>query len=263
MEYNVKPITDVMNTLLGENGCPWDKEQTHESLRKNLLEEAHEVVEAIDSQDMGHLKEELGDVLLQVVFHAKLAEQEGYFNLNDVVDAITEKMIRRHPHIFADVKADDAETVLTNWEEIKKKEKAGKGETESKSIMSKLPPTLPALMKAEKVQQKAHRVGFDWDDAEGPKAKIIEELDEIDAAMHGDGDVEEEIGDLLFSAVNLARFAKVDPEQALNRSVQKFVDRFRAMEAKIMLDKKDFSQYTLEELDEIWDICKAEMKKNQ
>ena len=263
MEYNVKPITDVMNTLLGENGCPWDKEQTHESLRKNLLEEAHEVVEAIDSQDMGHLKEELGDVLLQVVFHAKLAEQEGHFNLNDVVDAITEKMIRRHPHIFADVKADDAETVLTNWEEIKKKEKGGKGEAESKSIMSKLPPTLPALMKAEKVQQKAHRVGFDWDDAEGPKAKIIEELDEIDAAMRGDGDVEEEIGDLLFSAVNLARFAKVDPEQALNRSVQKFVDRFRAMEAKIMLDKKDFSQYTLEELDEIWDICKAEMKKNQ
>ena len=263
MEYNVKPITDVMNTLLGENGCPWDKEQTHESLRKNLLEEAHEVVEASDSNDMVHLKEELGDVLLQVVFHAKLAEQEGHFNLNDVVNAITEKMIRRHPHIFADVKADDAETVLTNWEEIKKQEKAGKGETESKSIMSKLPPTLPALMKAEKVQQKAHRVGFDWDDIEGPKAKIVEELDEIDAAMRGDGDVEEEVGDLLFSAVNLARFAKVDPEQALNRSVQQFVTRFQAMEAKIMLDKKEFAQYTLEELDEIWDACKAEMKKNQ
>lgn len=253
-----------MNTLLGENGCPWDKEQTHDSLRKNLLEEAHEVIEAIDSKDMEHLKEELGDVLLQVVFHAKLAETEGHFNLNDVVQAITDKMIRRHPHIFADVKADDAETVLSNWEEIKKKEKAGKGDKEEpQSVMSKLPPTLPALMKAEKVQQKAHRVGFDWDDAEGPKAKIVEELAEIDAAMKGDGDVEEEIGDLLFSAVNLARFAKVDPEQALNRSVQKFVDRFRAMEAKIMLDKKDFSQYTLEELDGIWDICKEEMKKNQ
>ena len=261
MEYDVKPITDVMNTLLGENGCPWDKEQTHESLRKNLLEEAHEVVEAIDCNDMDHLKEELGDVLLQVVFHAKLAEQEGHFNFNDVVNTITEKMIRRHPHIFADVKADNAEAVLTNWEEIKKKEKAGKPETQS--IMSKLPPTLPALMKAEKVQQKAHRVGFDWDDIEGPKAKIVEELAEIDAAMAGSGDVEEEVGDLLFSAVNLARFAKVDPEQALNRSVQKFVDRFRAMEAKIMLDKKDITQYTLEELDEIWDICKVEMKKNQ
>ena len=264
MEYDVKPITDVMNTLLGENGCPWDKEQTHDSLRKNLLEEAHEVIEAIDSKDMEHLKEELGDVLLQVVFHAKLAETEGHFNLNDVVQAITDKMIRRHPHIFADVKADDAETVLSNWEEIKKKEKAGKGDKEEpQSVMSKLPPTLPALMKAEKVQQKAHRVGFDWDDTEGPKAKIVEELAEIDAAMKGDGDVEEEIGDLLFSAVNLARFAKVDPEQALNRSVQKFVDRFRAMEAKIVLDKKDFSQYTLEELDKIWDICKEEMKKNQ
>ena len=260
MEYDVKPITDVMNTLLGENGCPWDKEQTHESLRKNLLEEAHEVVEAIDCNDMEHLKEELGDVLLQVVFHARMAEQEGHFNFNDVVIAITEKMIRRHPHIFADVQADNAEAVLTNWEEIKKNEKAGK--PEAQSVMSKLPPTLPALMKAEKVQQKAHRVGFDWDDIEGPKAKIVEELGEIDAAMAGSGDVEEEVGDLLFSAVNLARFAKVDPEQALNRSVQKFTDRFRAMEAKIMLDKKDFSQYTLKELDEIWDICKIEMKKN-
>ncbi len=264
MEYDVKPITDVMNTLLGENGCPWDKEQTHDSLRKNLLEEAHEVVEAIDDHDMEHLKEELGDVLLQVVFHAKLAEQEGYFNFNDVVNAISEKMIRRHPHIFADVKADDAETVLTNWEEIKKQEKAGKEKKdEPQSIMSKLPLTLPALMKAEKVQQKAHRVGFDWESIEGPKAKVVEELDEIDAAMAGNGDVEDEVGDLLFSAVNLARFANVDPEQALNRSVQKFVDRFRAMEAKILLDKKEFAQYTLEELDEIWDECKKEMKKGQ
>ena len=261
MEYDVKPLTDVMNTLLGENGCPWDKEQTHESLRKNLLEEAHEVVEAIDSNDMEHLKEELGDVLLQVVFHAKLAEQAGQFNLNDVVNAITEKMIRRHPHIFSDVQADNAEEVLTNWEAIKKKEKGDK--PEAQSIMSKLPPTLPALMKAEKVQQKAHRVGFDWDNIEGPKAKIIEELDEIDAALAGNGDVEEEVGDLLFSAVNLARFANVDPEQALNRSVQKFVDRFRAMEAKIMLDKKEFGNYTVEELDCIWESCKAEMKKNQ
>ena len=169
MDDTMKPLTDVMNTLLGEHGCPWDKAQTHESLRKNLLEEAHEVVEAIDSHDMDHLKEELGDVLLQVVFHAKLAEQEGAFNLQDVVEAVAAKMIRRHPHIFADGKADDAETVLTNWEEIKKQEKAG--QPEAQSIMSKLPPTLPALMKAEKVQQKAHRVGFDWDSIEGPKAK--------------------------------------------------------------------------------------------
>ena len=262
MEYEIKPITDVMDTLLGEHGCPWDKQQSHASLRKNLLEEAHEVVEAIDCNDMEHLKEELGDVLLQVVFHAKLAEQEGYFHFNDVVQAITDKMIRRHPHIFSDVKADDAETVLTNWEEIKKKEKEKENKSEPQSIMSKLPPTLPALMKAEKVQQKAHRVGFDWDNIEGPKAKIVEELNEIDAAIAGQGDVEEEVGDLLFSAVNLARFANVDPEQALNRSVQKFVDRFRAMENKIMLDKKEFAQYTLEELDELWDLCKQEMKKN-
>lgn len=196
MDYDVKPLTDVMNTLLGEQGCPWDKEQTHMSLRRNLLEEAHEVIEAIDCNDMAHLKEELGDVLLQVVFHAKLAEQEQAFNFNDVVEAITQKMIRRHPHIFSDVAADDAETVLANWEEIKKREKAG--QPEANSIMSKLPPTLPALLKAEKVQQKAHRVGFDWDDIQGPKDKIQEELAEIDAAVAGNGDLEEEIGDLLF-----------------------------------------------------------------
>ena len=192
MDDTVKPLTDVMNTLLGGHGCPWDKGQTHESLRKNLLEEAHEVIEAIDSHDMDHLKEELGDVLLQVVFHAKLAEQEGAFNLQDVVEAITAKMIRRHPHIFADVKADDAETVLTNWEEIKKQEKAG--QPEAQSIMSKLPPTLPALMKAEKVQQKAHRVGFDWDSIEGPKAKIGEELAEIYHVQHLPSDFKKKNG---------------------------------------------------------------------
>ena len=261
MEYDVKPLTDVMNTLLGEQGCPWDKEQTHMSLRRNLLEEAHEVIAAIDCNDMAHLKEELGDVLLQVVFHAKLAEQEQAFNFNDVVEAITQKMIRRHPHIFSDVAADDAETVLANWEEIKKREKAG--QPEANSIMSKLPPTLPALLKAEKVQQKAHRVGFDWDDIQGPKDKIQEELAEIDAAVAGNGDLEEEIGDLLFSVVNLSRFVNVDPEQALNRSVQKFVDRFQAMEAKIMLDKKAFDNYTVEELDILWEKSKAEEKKSR
>ncbi len=268
MNYDVTPLTDVMDTLLGENGCPWDKEQTHDSLRKNLLEESHEVIEAIDTNDMEHLKEELGDLLLQIVFHAKLAEQEGAFNFNDVVDAVTSKMIRRHPHIFADVKADDAEAVLTNWEAIKKQEKAEKGIVEQESfssIMGKLPPTLPALMKAEKVQQKAHRVGFDWDDIAGPKAKIVEEVAEIDAAIAesglGSSKVEEEVGDLLFSAVNLSRFAKVDPEQALNRSVDKFVNRFRAMERKIMLDKKEFGNYTVEELDVLWEQSKVEERK--
>lgn len=268
MNYDITPLTDVMSSLLGENGCPWDKEQTHASLRKNLLEESHEVIEAIDTNDMEHLKEELGDLLLQIVFHAKLAEQVGAFNFNDVVASITEKMIRRHPHIFSDAKADDAEAVLTNWEAIKKQERAAKGIAEQNtpsSIMGKLPPTLPALMKAEKVQQKAHRVGFDWDDIAGPKAKIAEEVDEIDAAIAesglGSSKVEEEVGDLLFSVVNLARFAKVDPEQALNRSVDKFVNRFCAMERKIMLDKMGFDNYTVEELDILWEQSKVEERK--
>lgn len=268
MNYDVTPLTDVMSILLGENGCPWDKQQTHASLRKNLLEESHEVIEAIDSNDMEHLKEELGDLLLQIVFHAKLAEQENAFQFQDVVEAVTAKMIRRHPHIFSDVKVDNAEAVLSNWEAIKKQEKAEKGssaEDAQLSIMGKLPPTLPALMKAEKVQQKAHRVGFDWADIEGPKQKIAEELTEIDDAILttgvGSNKVEEEVGDLLFSVVNLSRFAQVDPEQALNRSVDKFVNRFQGMERKIMLDKKAFDNYTVEELDILWEESKATEKK--
>lgn len=253
----IKPLTDVMETLLGENGCPWDKEQTHQSLRKNLLEETYEVIEAIDCDDMTHLKEELGDVLLQVVFHAALAEREGAFNLHDVVEAITEKMIRRHPHIFADVQAENAEAVLANWEEIKKKEKAG--QPEAKSIMSQLPPVLPALMKAEKVQQKAHRVGFEWENLTGSKEKIAESLAEFAET----GDMEQIIGDLLFSVVNLARLTKVDPEQALNRSVQQFIKQFQVMEEKIMLDKRDFGKYTVEELTLLWNHSKVAAEKNE
>lgn len=254
MNQEIKPLLDVMDRLLGENGCPWDREQTHQSLRRNLLEESHEVIEAIDEGDMPHLKEELGDLLLQVVFHAKLAEKSGDFTFQEVVDGITAKLKRRHPHIFGDVQADNAEQVLTNWEEIKKQEK---GQTGEQSIMSDLPPTLPALIKAEKIQQKAHRVGFDWEDIEGPKAKIHEELAEIEAALAGDGNVEEELGDLLFSVVNLARFLQVDPERALTMTTNKFIMRFKAMERKIMLDKKAFGDYTVKELDMIWNEVKV------
>ena len=260
-KYTFDDLVEIVSLLRAPGGCPWDREQTHQSIKKNLIEEGYELIEAIDGGNPEKIADESGDLLLQVVFHAKLAEQEQAFNFNDVVEAITQKMIRRHPHIFSDVAADDAETVLANWEEIKKREKAG--QPEANSIMSKLPPTLPALLKAEKVQQKAHRVGFDWDDMQGPKDKIQEELAEIDAAVAGNGDLEEEIGDLLFSVVNLSRFVNVDPEQALNRSVQKFVDRFQAMEAKIMLDKKAFDNYTVEELDILWEKSKAEEKKSR
>lgn len=255
MDDKIKPLTDVMEQLLGENGCPWDKEQTHQTLRKNLLEESHEVIEAIDKQDMALLREELGDLLLQIVFHAKLAEQEGAFNFNDVVEGITSKMVRRHPHIFANRQAENAEAVLRNWEEIKKQEK---GKAEQASIMTDLPPTLPALLKAEKVQQKAHRVGFDWEDIRGPWEKITEEMDEIKQALDGNGNIEEEIGDLLFSVVNVARFLHVDPERALTMTTNKFIMRFKAMERKIILDKRSFGDYTVKELDRLWE----ETKKN-
>ena len=262
METDLKPLMDVMTRLLAEDGCPWDKAQTHETLRKYLLEETHEVIEAIDNKDMQNLKEELGDVLLQIVFHAKLAEQSGTFTMQDVVDTVTEKMIRRHPHIFGHVKAESPEEVAANWEEIKKQEKAAKGEKpENQSIMSGLPPTLPALMKAEKVQKKARRVGFDFKNIEETRMKLDEELSEVDEALKGNGDIEDEIGDLLFSAVNYARFAKVDPEQALNRSTNKFVNRFKSMERKIMLDKKEFDNYTVKELDFLWEAAKDEERK--
>lgn len=246
--YSIEPLMEVMDKLLGPDGCPWDKKQDHHTLRRNLLEEAHEVVETIDSDDMVHMKEELGDLLLQVVFHAKIAENDGDFDFNEVVQGIADKLIRRHPHIFGTIGPVDADTVMTNWEQIKLQEK---GAGEEASIMSALPPTLPALMQAEKVQNKAHRVGFDWTDVSGAWAKVEEELAELTQAETHE-ELTDELGDVLFSVVNVARFLEVDAEEALKGSVQKFVRRFQQMEAKAGLDKKPLSSYTIEELEALW-----------
>lgn len=198
-EYSIASLMAVMDKLLGPDGCPWDKAQDHHTLRRNLLEEAHEVVETIDNDDMVHMQEELGDLLLQVVFHAKIAEADGQFDWNDVVQGITDKLRRRHPHIFGTIGPVDAETVMSNWEQIKLKEKSA---DEEASIMSALPPTLPALMQAEKVQNKAHRVGFDWTDVSGAWAKVDEEMAELKAAKSHE-ELTEELGDVLFSVVNV------------------------------------------------------------
>lgn len=258
-KYDITPLSDCLSTLLGPNGCPWDIEQTHKSIRQNFLEEAHEVVETIDNDDFLHMQEELGDVLLQVLFHSMIAEKNGEFTFADVVEGITNKMIRRHPHVFGDEKAKDAEAVLSNWEAIKLKEKVSEGE--DVSIMNKLPPTLPALMRAAKVQEKARRVGFDWEDADGAWQKVYEELDELAWAVSKEDNVSEELGDVLFSVVNVARFAKVDAEMALKNTTDKFIRRFQYIEKQARAQQHEVSDYTLDELDNWWNEAKNLEKK--
>ena len=258
-KYDITPLSDCMTTLLGENGCPWDIKQTHQSIRHNFLEEAHEVVETIDQNDFPHMKEELGDMLLQVLFHCMIAEKNGEFTFNEVVDGITQKLIRRHPHVFGGEQINDAQEVLKNWEAIKLEEK--KHEGAEMSIMSKLPPSLPALMRAEKVQEKARRVGFDWQDDTGAWEKIYEELSELKDAVAKKTNVSDELGDVLFSVVNIARFVKIDAETALKNSTDKFVRRFKYIEQKARAEQHEVSDYTLAQLDNWWNEAKDLEKK--
>ena len=246
-------LIDIMATLRSENGCPWDKEQTHESLKRYLLEEAYEVLDAIDSGDDAALCDELGDVLLQVVFHAQLATETGRFTIDDVVDAVSDKMIRRHPHIFGEAHAENPDEVLTMWEQIKAKEKDSRGE-KKRGIM-KLNDNLPALMLARKIQDKASRVGFDWEDIEGPKAKLREELAELEAASTKDEQLDE-FGDVLFAAVNVARFMDIDAEDALRHTDRKFVRRFNYIEDAAARQGKELPELTLKEMDALWDEAK-------
>lgn len=243
-------LVEVVARLRRE--CPWDRKQTHESIRPYLIEEAYEVAEAIGSGDDGELKEELGDLLLQVVFHARMAEERGAFSVGDVVKDLVEKLVRRHPHVFGEVEVEDAEEVLERWEEIKKKE--GR-----ESLLDGVPRSLPALLRARRVQEKASKVGFDWERAEGALGKLGEELGELEDAMRsGDrGRAEEELGDLLFSVVNLSRFLGLDPEWALHKAVDKFVARFKKVEEELAERGKDPREATLEEMDRIWDETKA------
>ena len=252
-KYDITPLSDCLQTLLGPGGCAWDREQTHQSIRQNFLEEAHEVVETIDQNDLPHMQEELGDMLLQVLFHSMIAEKNGEFTFADVVDGITQKMIRRHPHVFGEEKAKNADEVLSNWEAIKLKEHKDDAE---QSIMTKLPPTMPALMRAEKVQEKARRVGFDWENADGAWQKVYEELDELKEAVGHEDNIQEELGDVLFSVVNVARFAKVDAETALKGTTDKFISRFKYLEKKAREENRQLSDYSLARMDKWWDKAK-------
>lgn len=252
-------LVRVMAALRGENGCPWDKEQTHETLRKYLLEEAYEVIDAIDAKDMGALCEELGDVLLQVVFHAQLAAEAGAFTIQDVVRSITAKLIRRHPHVFGEAKAQDADDVLGIWQAAKARENAARPAGMSRrSLMDGIPRQLPALMYAAEVGARAARVGFDWPSPSGVLDKVREECAELEDAVQRQAarDVEEEWGDLVFSLVNLARHLKIDPEAAVRRAAAKFERRFRQIEEAARQEGTDLHALTLAEMDALWERVK-------
>ena len=248
-------LLQVMHTLRQQ--CPWDGEQTHESLRKYLIEEAYEAVGAIDEDDMDHLADELGDVLLQIAFHADIAQEVGEFSISDVTTAIVRKMIYRHAHIFGNVHCDTAEEVTQSWEKLKKVEK---GLTTQSSVLADVSQGLPALMRASKVQKKAAQVGFDWDDAIGALPKIHEEADEVLAELEASRDPGEELGDLLFSCVNVALLAGLEPELLLKAATEKFVRRFTAMENLIISDEKSLEGLTLAEMDVYWNRVKADQK---
>lgn len=247
-------LVELMQTLLGPNGCPWDREQTLESLRPYVIEEAHEVVEAIDVGEPEMLREELGDLLLQVVFQAALAARQGWFDIDGVVDAISEKLVRRHPWVFGDEEVDDASGAINSWEAIKAKEKKERG------ALGGVPVALPGLLRAVRIGEKASAVGYDWPDAGGPRAKIDEELRELDEAA-ADGDMvalEHELGDLLFALATYGRKQGLDPEAAIRASLDRFSSRFRHCELQAKADGKDLRDYDEPALDTMWERAKAE-----
>ena len=249
----MEDLERILELLRAPGGCPWDREQTHESIRRNMLEEAYEAVEAIDEGSPEHLEEELGDVLLQVVMHARMEQEAGRFDLDGVADGICKKLIYRHPHVFGDVAVSGTGEVLSNWEALKRKEKGQATNTDALEAVAR---ALPALWRAEKVQKKARKAGFDWPDVSGALDKLSEELEELKTAAAEGTNVAEELGDLLFSAVNAARFLKVDPEDALNGATDKFIGRFRKVEAQAAAQGKAMEDMSLEELDALWERAK-------
>jgi len=248
-------LLEIMRRLRAPGGCPWDAEQTHESLKRYLLEECYEVIEAIDARSPEMLKEELGDLLLQPIFHAAIAEERGEFTMDDVINAICDKLIRRHPHVFGDLEIRDSAAQVENWEMIKKTEK---GE-ERRSALSGVPPHLPALMKAQKITEKAARVGFDWEEVDQVFAKVMEELHEFEETMaEGDQErMEAELGDLLFAIVNLGRFLSLNPEEALRKTINRFARRFAHIETALHAKGMPLPEATLAEMELLWQEAKA------
>ncbi len=260
--YGIDDLLEIMAVLRAPGGCPWDAEQTHESIKKDFIEETYEVIEAINKKDKTLLEEELGDVLLQVVFHAQIEKEAGSFDFSDVCDGICKKLIERHPHVFGEVKVNGTDEVLSNWDDIKRK---SKGQKTQGSSMLKVPKELPALMRSQKIQSKAKKAGFDWDTVDGAFEALESEISELKAAMKSgvQKDITEEFGDLLFSCVNVSRFIGVDSEEALNLSTEKFISRFLEVERLADEGKIDMKSSTIEELDKLWLQAKKNLVSNR
>jgi len=250
-------LLKIMRKLRSPDGCPWDREQTNESLKSDLIEEAYEVIDAIESGNLSHLEEELGDLLLQVVFHSQICSENGHFEFHDVANGISDKLIRRHPHVFGEVQVSDSGEVLQNWDAIKKAEKQS-GNDRSASIVSGIPKHLPSLQKAHQVQKRAARAGFDWENINDVFEKLREEIDELKEAIgrENEPDIRDELGDLLFSVVNISRVLGYNPEELLNQNVKKFVRRFQWVEEKVHATGKAFREFSLDELDLFWEEAK-------
>ena len=253
--YTYEDLLEIMRILRSPEGCVWDREQDHKSIRRSFIEETYEAVEAIDNDDSVLLQEELGDVLLQVVFHAQIETEAGRFTMADVADGICKKMVYRHPHVFGTAEVQTADDVLQNWDALKQKEKHQNTVTDTLESVAR---SLPGLIRAEKVQHKAAKVGFDWDNLHAALEKVREETEEVARAADGDGNLSEELGDLLFAAVNVARFAHTDPEQAIQAATDKFVRRFSKIEQAAQQAGKRLSDMSLAEMDALWDMVKAQ-----
>ena len=251
--YGYEDLLEIIRLLRSEDGCPWDKVQTHRSIRRGLLEEAYEAAEAIDNNDPALLKEELGDVLMQVVFHADIESDAGRFTMDDVCDGVVKKLLFRHPHVFGDGHEDSPESVLVSWDKLKRQEKGQKTVADSMDSVAR---SLPGLWRAEKLQSKAASAGFEWPDVQGALAKLEEEVSELRRAVEGGGDVPDELGDVLFAAVKVGRFCGCDPEDAVNGTCEKFIRRFRAVEEGAAAQGREVSQLTLEEMTALWNEAK-------
>ena len=257
--YDIQDLVNIMKILRSENGCSWDREQTHKSLKKGVLEEAYEVVDAAEQDDTNGLKEELGDLMMLIVLNSCIAEENGNFNFDDICDGVSKKMILRHPHVFKNLKVSGTDEILENWDRIKRQEKK---QTSYTDTLLAVPKALPALIKAEKVQCRAKKAGFDWDEVNGALDKVLEEANEV-AVEVKNGNTQNasmELGDLLFAIVNLSRFINTNPEEALNNATTKFINRFSKVEKKAIEKGIIMEKASLEELDLLWDEVKREEK---
>jgi len=251
--YDYNDLLEIIRLLRSPEGCPWDKVQTHESIRRGLLEEAYEAAEAIDARDTDLLKEELGDVLMQVVFHADIEKDAGHFDMDDVCDGVVKKLLFRHPHVFGAAHEDSPESVLVSWDKLKRREKGQKTTADALDAVAR---SLPGLWRAEKLQKKAADAGFDWPDVQGALDKLDEETAELRQAVAENGDVSGELGDVLFAAVKVGRFCGVDPEEAITLTCEKFIRRFRAMERYALAQGREPDTLTLDEMTVLWNEAK-------